>query len=243
MPEIQSPNSAARAERSFSSTAIAATNLIKVIGHNEILRGINLSIGEGELTVINGESGSGKTTLINCMGGLDTISSGEVAHGLDMLSTKTPEELAEWRGQHAGFVFQNPFLMNSYDAGDNIVGPHELRGQELDYEWVGNLCRALGIAKKLRQSPATLSGGEKQRVAIARALAHRPDVLFADEPTASLDSANKEKIHELLGKLVRVTGLTVVLASHDEVSKSYADRVVTLEDGLVAADVRLPISV
>lgn len=217
---------------------LEASGLTYAVAGKEILGGIDLDILPNELTVIVGENGSGKSTLLRCLSGLYEFTDGEVKYGSESLRDKSADDLADWRGEHVGLVLQDPLLMNGIDVGSNIVGPHEWRGTSLDYKWISRMCGLVGIDDKLSQDPRTLSGGEQQRVAIARALAHKPDVLFADEPTAALDTTRKKEIHDLLRSLVGETAMTVVLVSHDEISRSYADRVVTLQDGMIIDDSR-----
>lgn len=224
-------------ERTNTSTAFETTDVVKTIGGNEILHGVTLAVRAHELTLIAGESGSGKSTLLSCVGGLDTITDGEVSYGSLNIGDLSPDARARWRGQNLGFVFQDAHLINGLDAGENIVAPYELAGISLDYARIARICKALKIHSKLSQNPRTLSGGEKQRVAIARALAHNPSVLFADEPTAALDVESKHNIHRILRNICNI-GTTVVLVSHDKVSRGYADRMVTLADGQIVQDLR-----
>lgn len=215
---------------------LEAGELSYTVAGKEILYGIDLNIFPNELTVIVGENGSGKSTLLKCLSGLYKATSGEVKYGSETLSDMSDDDLADWRGEHVGLVLQDSLLMNGIDVGSNVVGPHEWRGTNLDYKWISQLCGLVGISDKLSQDPRTLSGGERQRVAIARGLAHKPDVMFADEPTAALDTVRKIEIHELLKTLVSETALTLVLVSHDEISRSYADRIITLHDGKIIGD-------
>lgn len=223
-----------------------AQSIHKELGGVDILRGIDLTVYGGQLTVINGESGSGKTTLLNVLSGLEQPTTGnidfyhyppdgnEYDDKLSLTQLKR-RPFEAWRSLETGIVFQDPGLLPSQSAAGNIVLPNRLKRIQLDKQWVGHVCAKLGIQKVLEQAAGTLSGGQAQRVAIARALAHRPGILFADEPTASLDSENTKSVHEIFREFAD-EGTSIVMVSHDATSIEYADHVVTLRDGLVQSD-------
>ncbi len=211
----------------------------------EILHGIDLTVYGGQLTVINGESGSGKTTLLNVLSGLDRPTSGNVDfyryppsdNPADRLSLTglRKRSFETWRSIETGIIFQDPGLLPGESAASNITLPNRLKRIKLDKQWVGQVCATLGIDRLLEQPAGKLSGGQAQRVAIARALAHQPGVLFADEPTASLDSDNTKSVHEIFRRFAD-QGTSIVMVSHDATSLEYADHVVNLRDGLVDHD-------
>ena len=200
-------------------------------GRTRALDGIDLEVQAGEFVAIVGASGCGKSSLLNLIGALDTPTVGERYFRARPYSAMT--DLADFRRQHIGFVFQSFFLIPTLCALDNVVvptigtpgpvGAHRARALAL--------LDRLGLADRLRHFPAMLSGGERQRVAIARALINSPDLLLADEPTGSLDSANAAQVLELISEVRRERGLTVMMVTHDAGVSSHADRLVPLRDG------------
>ena len=212
---------------------LQATDLHKSFGGNEVLHGVDLAVMAGELTLITGPSGSGKTTLLNIVAGIEHPTSGTVSHENQEVSGLRPAALTDWRARHTGYVFQRSGLLGGLTAKENILAPHSLMENSIDKVWAATLCARLGIAQLLDQSALELSGGEKQRVSIARALVHQPDILFADEPDASLDTEAKVEIHEIIRDLVDSLGVTVAMVSHNPLSAKYADRITTLQDGKI----------
>ena len=203
----------------------------------EILRGVDLQIPRGQFIAILGPSGSGKSTLLGLMAGLDTPSRGSIT--LDGLEISGMEEdaLARVRGQKIGFVFQSYQLIPTLTAEENVLLPLELNGNDK-----GALSRAralladVGLGDRCDHYPVQLSGGEQQRVALARAFIGKPPILMADEPTGNLDSTTGKQVLELLLSLNRREGATLVLVTHDQELASFADRRLTLRDGLVVSD-------
>jgi putative ABC transport system ATP-binding protein len=200
------------------------------------LREINLEICSGEFVALMGKSGSGKSTLLHLMGGLDWPSSGRVLwQRRDLLSFKR-NELATWRGQNVGFVFQTFNLVPTLTAVENIELPLLLAGlpAKKRRERALELLSQVELSQKADQRPPTLSGGEQQRVAFARALAADPILLLADEPTGNLDSESASVILQLLTECHQ-TGKTIILATHDSAGAELADRVLYLRDGTLVS--------
>ena len=218
-------------------SVILAEGLRKVVptasGELVILDGIDLEINEGESVAITGASGSGKTTLLGILAGLDTASEGVVRLMDAELSSLDEEARALVRGQCVGFVFQSFQLLGSLTALENVMLPVELRGDELAENQAVELLKKVGLADRLDHYPRQLSGGEQQRVAIARAFASKPSGLFADEPTGNLDTANGEKIVELLFDLNAEFGTTIVLVTHESRLAERCIRTIKLTAGKV----------
>lgn len=203
------------------------------------LRGVDLDVEAGRMTAVVGRSGSGKSTLLQVMAGLDAPSSGTVAIGDTLISGLDDERLTRFRRQHMGFVFQAFNLLPGLDVVENVRLPYLLAGGRVDAavdRRVQELLARLGLADRATHRPHELSGGQQQRVAIARALVTRPTVVFADEPTGSLDSDSAAEVLGLLRAAVREEGQTVVLVTHDPVAAAAADRIVRMQDGRIVAD-------
>ncbi|QUQ72302.1 ABC transporter ATP-binding protein [Kutzneria sp. CA-103260] len=221
------------------SAAISAIDLVKVYGRGaarvRALDGVSVEFGRARLTAIVGPSGSGKSTLMQCLAGLDAPTSGRVLLGDTDLTALSDGRLTRLRLDRVGFVFQSFNLLPQLTARENILLPASLAGRSVDQRRFGELVDLLGLADRLRHLPSELSGGQQQRVAIARAMLGRPEVVFADEPTGNLDSAAGAQVLELLRAAVRDFGQTIVLVTHDQVAASYADQIVSMSDGQVAA--------
>lgn len=215
--------------------ALSARGIVKKGDQGEpILRGVDIDVKKGQLTVIRGESGSGKTSLLHCLAALDHPDRGSITFGNINVAALSHENRTAWRGAHLGLIAQQPDLLDG-SVIHNILTPHMLEGRNIDPEWAGYFVGRLGIGGEdfLSRSAAQLSGGQKQRVAIARALVHQPEVIFADEPTSALDVTRTEEVHELLRSLVDEAGITVVMVSHDPLSEQFADAVHSMEDGQI----------
>ena len=221
--------------------AASARGLTKTYGRGDTevhaLRGIDLDLPRGRFTAIMGPSGSGKSTLMHCLAGLDQASGGTVTVAGTDLGSLDDDALTIFRRRHVGFVFQSFNLLPMLTAEQNIVLPLEMGGVRIDdaaRERAHALADTLGVADRLGHRPAELSGGQQQRVAIARALVTSPDLLFADEPTGNLDSTTSAEVLDHLRRSVRELGQTVVMVTHDRDAASYADDVVTMQDGRIA---------
>lgn len=222
---------------------IEVKSLIKEVDTSEgvltILKGIDLTIGDGEAVAIVGASGSGKSTLLGLMAGLDGATSGDVLLAGRSLAELDEERRAVLRGELVGFVFQSFQLLPGLTALENVMLPIELKGDAQAKEKARQLLERVGLAERWHHYPNQLSGGEQQRVAIARAFASEAPILFADEPTGNLDTTTGARIIELLFDLNREFATTLVLVTHDERLAQKCDRIVRLVAGEIVSDERL----
>lgn len=212
----------------------------KSYGSLQVLRDVNATIGNGEIVSIVGPSGAGKTTLLQIAGTLDTPDSGRVIYdGVDVLSL-SEKKLSAFRNSHIGFVFQFHQLLPEFTALENAAIPALIKGDRAAdaYKRAAELIDYMGLSGRADHKPAALSGGEKQRIAVARALMNRPSVIFADEPSGSLDSRNKEELHRLFFDLRREFSQTFVIVTHDESLAMMCDRVLTMRDGVIVSDMK-----
>ena len=202
------------------------------------LRGVNLSIENGEFTALVGPSGSGKTTLLQMIGCLDQPTSGRVVINNKDVTTLNRNQRADMRRGTIGFIFQFFALIPTLTAYENVEMPLLLNGHSPSErrERVMELLAAVDLTDRANNRPDQLSGGQQQRVAVARALAPKPTLILADEPTANLDTTNGQQVMEIMKKLNQETGVTFVFATHDPRVIKYAGRVVTLQDGLIVKD-------
>ncbi len=203
----------------------------------EILKGINLSLKEGEITALVGASGSGKSTLLTIAAGLQPATDGQSLFEGQNLTTMNEEQVRKLRASKFGFVFQFAHLVPFLTVEEQLllmldVAGSPLKKHEQKHE-VNRLLQLVGLAHRQDAYPSSLSGGEKQRVAIARAIIHQPKVLFADEPTASLDSQRSKEIMMLLRTLTKTLSITTLLVTHDEEMLAYTDRIIKMSDGVV----------
>lgn len=214
---------------------LKAKDIHKSFDSLQVLKGVDIEIAKSEVVAIAGKSGAGKTTLLQILGTLDCADKGSVwINGVEV-SALRGDELAAFRNRHIGFVFQFHQLLPEFSALENVMLPAliaktqhskaEARAKELlDF---------LNLSERLKHKPAQLSGGEKQRVAVARALINNPDIIFADEPSGSLDTIQKEELHSLFHRLRREMGQTFVIVTHDIGLARSADRVIYMKDGVV----------
>lgn len=202
-------------------------NVVRAVDHTD------LSIERGKFTAIVGRSGSGKSTLLQIMGGLDRPDSGEVMIDGTKLFELKGNQLAVFRRQKIGFIFQDFNLIPSLNVWENVVLPMGLDGRKVQKDEVMNILKRIGLWDKIEAMPNTLSGGQKQRVAIARALVSSPSIILADEPTGNLDSKTELEVMALLKNCVKDFHQTLVMITHDETIAQMADVVVVIEDGKV----------
>jgi putative ABC transport system ATP-binding protein len=214
---------------------VEARDVAKTFGQTPALRGVSVTVSPGEILAITGPSGSGKSTLLHCLAGIFVPDRGEVWFGGQRLDTLGEAARTKLRRTAFGFVFQFGQLVPELTTADNVALPLLLNRvrRRAAYQTASAWLDRLGIGDKAGNRTGELSGGQAQRVAVARALALAPKVIFADEPTGSLDSLTGEKVMGLLTKLARQAGSTVVLVTHDARVAAYADRVVLVRDGLV----------
>ena len=212
---------------------IQAENIHKSFGALEVLKGVDLQVHKGEILSIVRASGAGKSTLLQILGTLSSADSGNLyIDGCDV-SGLSRDALADFRCQHIGFVFQSHHLLPEFSAEENVMIPAMIAGvssreaRRNAREWLARL----GLAERFQHKLSELSGGEQQRVAIARAVINNPSVLFADEPTGSLDSSTKQDIQNVLFDLRKSTGQTIVLVTHDPELASSCDRCLKMKDG------------
>lgn len=216
---------------------ITLKNITKSFGTLQVLKGIDLQIEKGEVVSIVGPSGAGKTTLLQIMGTLDTPDTGSVLICDTDVTQLSQKEMARFRNQHLGFVFQFHQLLPEFTALENVMIPALIanRSQKETKERAKELLDFLGLSDRAEHKPNELSGGEKQRVAVARALMNKPSVILADEPSGSLDSKNKAELHQLFFDLRDQLGQTFVIVTHDEALALLTDRTIHLKDGMIEA--------
>jgi lipoprotein-releasing system ATP-binding protein len=214
---------------------IIAENIRKSFGNLEVLKGISLSIKPAEIVSIVGASGAGKTTLLQILGTLLPFESGKIAINNTEISSLRDKQLARFRNQHIGFVFQFHHLLPEFTAFENVCIPGYIGGtaRHKVEARAKELLLYLGLNERLDHKPNELSGGEQQRVAVARALINSPSVILADEPSGNLDSKNKEELHSLFLSLRKEFGQTIVVVTHDPHLAELADRKLTMVDGQI----------
>jgi putative ABC transport system ATP-binding protein len=218
-----------------ANSAAQAVELRKTYGTGQAavdaLTGVSVAFGRGQFTAVMGPSGSGKSTLMHCMAGLDRPTSGQSYVGGVDIGSLDDAGLTKLRRDRLGFVFQSFNLVPTLTAAENITLPVDLAGSKVDRAWFDDLVGQLGIASRLGHRPTEMSGGQQQRVACARALINRPELVFADEPTGSLDSNSSAELLAFLRRSVTEFGQSIVMVTHDPRSAAYADRVLFLADG------------
>jgi len=214
---------------------LTGKNIYKRYGSLEVLRGVNLEINKGEVVAIVGPSGCGKSTLLHILGSLDKADMGEIVINNTGLNLLSGNKLAAFRNKHIGFVFQFHHLLPEFTALENVCIPGWLAGRNKNEvkEKAEGLLKILGLVNRNENKPNQLSGGEQQRVAVARALINNPDIVFADEPTGNLDSANAEELHQLFFDLRKQFNQTFLIVTHNEELSQLSDRVLHMKDGLI----------
>lgn len=226
--------------RGDSMNILATTYLSKVYGEGEArvqaLKDTDIKIKQGEFVAIIGPSGSGKSTLLHLLAGLDRPTSGYVYINGQNIYEMKEKELALFRRRSIGFVFQFFNLLPIMSLEENVILPIVLDGQKVDWSYIDELLDTLGIRERRKHYPGNMSGGQQQRAAIARALATKPSIIFADEPTGNLDSKSSKEVLALLTKSIKKYNQTLVMITHDPKVAEYADRVLTIEDGVIISD-------
>jgi len=214
---------------------LTGKNIYKRYGTLEVLRGVNLEISKGEVVAIVGPSGCGKSTLLHILGSLDKADMGEIVINNKSLSLLSGNKLAAFRNKHIGFVFQFHHLLPEFTALENVCIPGWLAGRNKNEvkEKAEGLLKILGLVNRNENKPNQLSGGEQQRVAVARALINNPDIIFADEPTGNLDSANAQELHQLFFDLRKQFNQTFLIVTHNEELSQLSDRVLHMKDGRI----------
>ena len=214
---------------------IKVSNIHKRFGDLEVLRGVSLEVGKGEIVSIVGASGAGKTTLLQIIGTLLPADGGEVEIAGTKLFGLNEKHTAEFRNRHIGFVFQFHNLLPEFSALENVMMPALIGGAKRKEAKLRalELLEAVGLSARAEHKPAQLSGGEQQRVAIARALINRPSVVLADEPTGNLDTHNRDEIQRLLFEVREKFGQTIVMVTHDDRLAEMADRKIVMSDGQI----------
>lgn len=205
-----------------------------------ILQNVNLQVMKGEMVAIMGPSGSGKTTLLHVLTGVDTPDDGEIVIGGETFSQLTEEEKAFFRRKHMGMIFQDFQLLESLTVKENILLPLILERKEADIqqECFSRIADVLGIEKLVDKGITEISGGQKQRVAIGRALINEPDIIFGDEPTGSLDRKTTGDVMRCMKQMNQRSGISFLLVTHDAYTASFCDRVLFLQDGNLAKEVK-----
>ena len=214
---------------------IKLSGITKSFGSLQVLKGIDIEIHKGEIVSIVGPSGAGKTTLLQIMGSLDKPDTGTVMYDDTDIFTMSEKRLAAFRCSHIGFVFQSHQLLPEFTALENITIPSLIAGdgKAKATQRAEELLNMMGLWERRSHKPAQMSGGENQRIAVARALVNNPDVILADEPSGSLDSRNKEDLHQLFFDLRDRLGQTFVIITHDETLARLTDRTIKIKDGQV----------
>ncbi|TND07974.1 MAG: antimicrobial peptide ABC transporter ATPase [Bacteroidetes bacterium] len=214
---------------------IEATNIVKSYGALQVLKGITLSIGKGEIVSIVGASGAGKTTLLTILGTLDNPDGGTLVIDGQAIHGMKSKQLAAFRNRRIGFVFQFHHLLPEFTALENVCIPALIaRSNKKDAENKAlGLLRMLGVESRAKHKPSELSGGEQQRVAVARALMNDPAVILADEPSGNLDSVNAKNLHELFFQLRKELNHTFVIVTHNDELAAMADRKLVMKDGVI----------
>ncbi|MDA8126229.1 MAG: ABC transporter ATP-binding protein [Deltaproteobacteria bacterium] len=219
----------------MSEAILVGADLTKTFDKLTVVRKASLSVGDGEFVALVGKSGCGKTTLLSLLSGLERPTSGSVTIAGKEISSATEDELALFRRENVGFVFQSFNLIPTLTAWENAalpLFPVKMTTEERRRR-AAELLEKMELGDRMEHLPATLSGGEKQRVAIARALINRPKIVFADEPTGNLDTATGDAIMAILNRLHREQGMTLLMVTHDTELAKTADRVVRMQDGEV----------
>ncbi len=213
---------------------LQATQIHKSYNGLQVLKGVNISVAQGEMVSIIGSSGAGKSTLLHILGTLDEPNSGTILFNNENITKLSSKALASFRNQHIGFVFQFHHLLPEFTAWENVCIPAWIgkKNKTSAKEKAIHLLDELGLANRINNKPNQLSGGEQQRVAVARALINNPTIVFADEPTGNLDSANANDLHLLFSKINKQFNQTFVIVTHNQHLAAQCPKVFTMKDGL-----------
>jgi lipoprotein-releasing system ATP-binding protein len=214
---------------------LQARDIQKYYGKLWVLKGVDLEIKQGEIASIVGPSGSGKSTLLHILGTLDRPDRGEIHINKQKINFLQDKQVADFRNQHIGFVFQFHHLLPEFTATENVSIPGWMAGRKKKEvnERAIEILKSLGLGERLDNKPGALSGGEQQRVAVARALINNPKIIFADEPTGNLDSANAKELHELFFDLRKQFNQTFLIVTHNEELAQMSDRILHMRDGKI----------
>jgi putative ABC transport system ATP-binding protein len=215
------------------STILSGTDLSKKYGDLEVVKGVSIAVSEGEFVCLVGKSGCGKTTLLSLLSGLEKPTKGKVNLGGREITTSSEDELALFRRENVGFIFQSFNLIPTLSAWENValpLFPIKMTGEERQLR-ATELLGKMELGHRVEHLPSALSGGEKQRVAIARALVNNPKIIFADEPTGNLDSSTGEAIMGILNKLHREEGVAILMVTHEDELAKTANRLIRMKDG------------
>ena len=214
-----------------------AKNICKSFGQLEVLKNIDIDIGEGEIVTLLGESGAGKSTLLKILATFESFDKGEIFINNQNIAQLSGNKLSNFRNRHIGFVFQEKNLLPELTALENVYLPRLIHNADMQIavEDAKKILTDLGLEKRFDHLPSELSGGEQQRVAVARALINNPDIIFADEPSGSLDSKNAENLHELFLSLNKNFHQTLVIATHNANLAKLSDRQIFIRDGRLSS--------
>ncbi|SJZ72640.1 ABC transporter ATP-binding protein [Sediminibacterium ginsengisoli] len=214
---------------------LKARNIKKRYDQLEVLKGVDIEISQGEIVSIIGSSGAGKSTFLHILGTLDVADEGQIWLNNERIDELKGRKLAAYRNAHMGFVFQFHHLLPEFSALENVSVPGWIAGGKKKdiMERAAHLLDLLGLGNRIDNKPQQLSGGEQQRVAVARALINQPDIVFADEPTGNLDSANARELHELFVQLRNQFKQTFLIVTHNEELAAMSDRTLHMRDGKI----------
>lgn len=214
---------------------VKGSNIHKSYNTLKVLKGVDISVAQGEIVSIVGTSGAGKSTLLHILGTLDQADSGEIIIANKKVNNLSARQLAQFRNKHIGFVFQFHHLLPEFTALENVCMPAYIMGraEKTAQKEAQKLLDFLGLKDRISHKPNELSGGEQQRVAVARALINRPEVLLADEPSGNLDSDTSKELHQLFFDLRKEFNQTFIIVTHNEQLANMADRKLVMRDGLI----------
>jgi lipoprotein-releasing system ATP-binding protein len=214
---------------------LKASGIYKNYGPLPVLKGVDIEITKGEIVSIAGSSGAGKSTLLHILGTLDKADKGEIYIDNTPVFSLNSKKMASFRNKHIGFVFQFHHLLPEFTALENVCIPAWIAGgnKKAIEAHARELLQTLGVGHRMENKPAALSGGEQQRVAVCRALINGPDIIFADEPTGNLDSANAKELHQLFFELRKKFNQTFLIVTHNEALAGMSDRVLHMKDGKI----------